>query len=112
MLSNPNPNSTSTSNPNPNPITSLAVPIRHQRWPCLVTVSAAETSSDEMLPSLMFALIASGLRTPAAECAFIIQFIPPSVDLNGEAGYALASFECAILGVAGLPMDPTTLVLK
>ncbi|KAL1511265.1 hypothetical protein AB1Y20_006073 [Prymnesium parvum] len=86
-----------------------------QKIDCLVrvllAVSSSDTSADEMLPSLMFALVKSPLRAPAAECAFIVQFVHQCFDLHGEAGYALASFECAIVGVTGLPMDPADLCL-
>ena len=60
----------------------------------------------------MFALLSSSLRVPATECAFIIQFVHHSLDLNGEPGYALATFKCAIEAVSSLPMDTASLVLN
>ena len=77
----------------------------------LKLLCATETSADALLPSFMFALLRASLLTPAAECAFILQFVHPSLDLNGSAGYSIATFECAIEAIISLPMDVASLVL-
>lgn len=34
-----------------------------------------------------------------------MQYIHSCIDLNGKAGYALASFECAITAISHLPVE-------
>jgi len=69
-------------------------------------VSTRDASADQLLPSLIYALLLSPVRAPHAECKFVLEFLHEDTDLHGATGYALATFQAAVEGCTQLEPEP------
>ena len=74
--------------------------------PTLNQVSTRDASADQLLPSLIYALLLSPVRAPHAECKFVLEFLHEDTDLHGATGYALATFQAAVEGCTQLEPEP------
>jgi len=76
------------------------------RTPTPNQVSTRDASADQLLPSLIYALLLSPVRAPHAECKFVLEFLHEDTDLHGATGYALATFQAAVEGCTQLEPEP------
>lgn len=68
-------------------------------------VSSELASADDLLQSLIRALLTSEIRSPHAEVAFVLEYAHNEVSNAGIDGYTLATFQAAAEAVSSLEID-------
>ena len=71
-------------------------------------MSTRDASADQLLPSLIYALLLSPVRAPHAECKFVLEFLHEDTDLHGATGYALATFQAAVRAAPNSSPSPSS----